>query len=115
MNKSANALKAPPKEEATVQRASACPLSPFLVNALPSIAVGADAGVPGIPSKIAGIDPPYTPPQYSPDNNNIALAGSNTYENGINTATAIVAENPGNAPNIIPANNPPIHRSRLNG
>ncbi len=74
----ATELKKPPKQEASVTRFRARPASPCLTSAFPSSAVGAEAGVPGIPTRTAGIDPPKTPPQYRALKSSSAGPGSMT-------------------------------------
>ena len=72
---SARLEKNPPNALASVTRFKARPASPFFTRAFPSKAVGAEAGVPGIPTKTAGIEPPYTPPQYRPLRSRRAVPG----------------------------------------
>lgn len=77
-NSNAMAEKNPPKAEANVTVAKASPLLPLRTNALPSKLVGTLAGVPGMPINTAGMEPPYTPPQYTPLSSSMAAAGSRT-------------------------------------
>ena len=58
MNKSAMAEIVPPIIEATVETPMALRPLPCLVRAKPSAAVAADAGVPGVWSRQAVIEPP---------------------------------------------------------
>jgi hypothetical protein len=115
VKRSARELINPPKAEAKVHRARQLPASPRKVMAFPSKEVGAEAGVPGIPKRMAGMEPPYTPPQYTPLKRRSAVAGSRAYEKGTKTATPIVAEKPGRAPKIMPSTIPPPHTRRFTG
>ncbi|MPM90509.1 hypothetical protein SDC9_137630 [bioreactor metagenome] len=54
----ASTLTTPPRKEETVEIPNARPLSPRLENSKPSSTVAAAAGVPGVLSRIAEMDPP---------------------------------------------------------
>ena len=56
------------------------------------------AGAPGILSRMAVRDPPYTPPQYTPTISARALFTSQENVNEISMETAIVTDSPGIAP-----------------
>ena len=55
---STKALMVPPIQEAKVERPMARPPSPRAVNCRPSIMVAAEAGVPGVPMRMAVMEPP---------------------------------------------------------
>ena len=57
-NNSANAPTTPPIMEATVQTPTASMPRPCWVSLYPSIAVAAEAGVPGVWHSVAVIEPP---------------------------------------------------------
>ena len=61
-----------------------------------------DAGVPGIRSKVAVINPPLTEPTYMETNSTKALFPSMEKVNGKLKAISIAPVNPGTAPTITP-------------
>ena len=74
MNTSAAILSMVPMKENTTPTPSALTPSPFIIIGPPSKVVATDAGVPGIFSRIAEINPPEVPPMYNATSSDMPAA-----------------------------------------
>ena len=99
-------LKIPPKTLETAAKPRALPGSPFFAIGYPSKAVATAGGAPGALIRIAVIDPPKVPAQYSAAIIAIAATGSREIVKGIRRAIAIGELKPGKAPTKTPINTP---------
>ena len=99
-------LKIPPKTLETAAKPRALPGSPFFAIGYPSRAVATAGGAPGALIRIAVIDPPKVPAQYSAAIIAIAATGSREIVKGIRSAIAIGELKPGKAPTKTPINTP---------
>jgi hypothetical protein len=84
-----------------------------LVIGNPSKVVPIDEGVPGVLTKIAEKHPPKMAPLYMAPKVARPVIGSIVNVKGTIKATAIVAEKPGSAPAIIPADIPTVIKSKF--
>ena len=101
--------------EAMVAMSSAFLDSPRTVSAGPSSMVAAAATVPGVPTRMAVMLPPYTAPQYMPSRAENASTVGMLNVSGMIRATPMAAVSPGNAPKIIPSPVPTVHASNAAG
>jgi hypothetical protein len=108
ININAKILIIPPIKEYNIPAPRALPASPLSAIGPPSRTVAIDDGVPGILSNIADISPPDIPPMYKPINNEIPFIGVIPKDMGRNKTTAMVADNPGMDPKIIPTITPNV-------
>jgi hypothetical protein len=115
INISAKMLICPPRKEYNIPTPNAFPASPLSAMGPPSKTVAIEDGVPGIFNKIAEINPPEIPPKYSPTKRAIPFIGIIPKDMGKNNTTAIVADNPGIEPKIIPITTPNKIRTRHMG
>src|SRR5258706_8292415 len=67
----------------------------------------AAALVPGVPMRIAGIDPPYSAPTYVDASSTTATVEFIPYVNGSRSAIVMEGEIPGRAPPRMPHATPP--------
>ena len=71
--------------------------------------------VPGVPTRMAVMQPPYTAPQYMPSRAENASTVGMLNVSGMIRATPMAAVSPGNAPKIIPSPVPTVHASKAAG
>ena len=83
------------------------PASPRSANACPSAQEAALAAVPGMFSRIAVRDPPYSVPTYEHTSTNIAVLAPSFIVSVVSKAMHSVADSPGKQPTIIPISAPP--------
>ena len=88
---------------------------PFFAIVYPSYTVARFAFVPGIPSRIAEINPPETPPQYILAMKIIAVVALIAKDTGRSKVIAVFAPMPGIAPNMMPMMTPLTRKNRLMG
>ncbi len=100
------ALKIPPNVDATSAIIKAFLAFPCFARGYPSSIVAAAAFVPGVPIRIALIDPPNSPPQKIAVRKSRALIGVILYVRGRKRLIAIVPVSPGIAPKMIPTRTP---------
>jgi hypothetical protein len=109
-NKRTNVLNNPPKVEAVKAIIKAFFAFPSRASGYPSNIVAAAALVPGVPIRMALIEPPNSPPQKIPVKKIRAAVGDILYESGRNNIIPIVPVSPGIAPKITPMKTPRFMR-----
>ena len=105
-NSSANTETMPPKNDPVVETPMALPPNPFCVIGKPSNVVAMLASVPGVRSRMAVSEPPYTELQYTAPSSISPSLGSMPKVIGMASATPMVDERPGSAPTTRPATVP---------
>ena len=83
------------------------PACPFFASAYPSAQEAALAAVPGMLSRIAVREPPYSAPTYEQIRTRIASLGSSLIVSVVSNAMASVADRPGRMPMTMPTKAPP--------
>ena len=111
----AKMLIMPPINEYKIPTPKAFPASPCSAIGPPSKTVAIDDGVPGILSNIAEINPPEIPPRYNPTSREIPSTVGSPKDNGKNNTIAIVEDNPGIDPKIMPIITPNVIRAKQVG
>ena len=94
-------MSVPKNDEAFATKMAKPPL-PCLASGCPSMAVAAEAGVPGMFSRMADWQPPEMAPMYTPTRISTASGPSMLYVRPVSSATPMVAVRPGSMPNTRP-------------
>ena len=105
----------PPTKEAVMPKPSARPGRPPFAIGNPSRVVMIEAGVPGIRSRVAVINPPLTEPTYMATNSANAYCGSMPKVSGTASEIAMAPVNPGTAPTSTPPITPTQIQMRRTG
>jgi hypothetical protein len=91
-----------PRVEPNMEALKARVAFPFFDSAYPSRAVAADAGVPGMLSVMAGMDPAYVPAFQMAIRKRMPISAGKIKVSGSKMVMAAAAVKPGIAPNMIP-------------
>jgi hypothetical protein len=109
------ALKNVPIKEASMPTPKAFVVLPCLLRGKASKHVATLEAVPGIPSNVAEMNPPETPPTQTLMSKAIARFGDIPNVSGRSNVTPMVPDSPGKAPKMMPIMLPPSIRIMLMG